>query len=91
MKEGIHPEYKEANVTCACGAAFKMASTRGSFVVDVCSQCHPFFTGRERMLDTAGRIEKFRKKYEATPKIDTVAKKKAKADKAAARAAAREE
>ena len=91
MKEGIHPEYKEAAITCACGASFKMASTRGPFTVDVCSQCHPFFTGRERMLDTAGRVEKFRKKYEATPKIDVAAKKKAKAEKAAARAAAREE
>jgi large subunit ribosomal protein L31 len=48
MKEGIHPEYKEANVTCACGAAFKMASTRGSFTVDVCSQCHPFSRRRRR-------------------------------------------
>jgi large subunit ribosomal protein L31 len=64
MKDGIHPEYKDAVITCACGASYKTGSTRGSFTVDVCSNCHPFFTGKQRILDTAGRVERFRKKYE---------------------------
>jgi len=69
MKAGIHPEYKEALITCACGASYKTGSTRGTFTVDVCSACHPFFTGKQRILDTAGRVERFRKKYEKnTPK-----------------------
>jgi large subunit ribosomal protein L31 len=59
MKEGIHPKYTDATITCACGQAWKTASTKGSFSVDVCSNCHPFFTG-----NTAGRVERFRKKYE---------------------------
>lgn len=64
MKQGIHPNYKEATITCACGASYLTGSTRGSFTVDICSACHPFFTGKQRMLDTAGRVERFRKKYE---------------------------
>lgn len=64
MKEGIHPKYTEATISCACGMQWKTASTKGSFSVDVCSNCHPFFTGKQRMLDTAGRVERFRKKYE---------------------------
>jgi large subunit ribosomal protein L31 len=64
MKAGIHPDYKDAVITCACGASYKTRSTRGSFTVDVCSNCHPFFTGKQRILDTAGRVERFRKKYE---------------------------
>jgi large subunit ribosomal protein L31 len=79
MKEGIHPEYKDAPVTCACGAQYQTKSTRGAFTVDVCSACHPFFTGRQRSLDTAGRVERFRKKYEKV----TVDPKVAKAEKAA--------
>ena len=62
-KAGIHPAYSAAQVTCACGAAFTMASTRGNFAVDICSQCHPFYTGKQKLLDTAGRIERFQKKY----------------------------
>ncbi len=64
MKEGIHPAYKAATIGCACGASYKTASTRGNFTIDVCSACHPFFTGKQRILDTAGRVERFRKKYE---------------------------
>jgi large subunit ribosomal protein L31 len=64
MKAGIHPDYKDAVITCACGASYKTGSTRGTFTVDVCSNCHPFFTGKQRILDTAGRVERFRKKYE---------------------------
>jgi large subunit ribosomal protein L31 len=63
MKEGIHPEYQEAAVTCACGNAFKTRSTKGSFAVDICAECHPFYTGKQKLLDSAGRIERFTKKY----------------------------
>lgn len=63
MKD-IHPEYQDATVNCACGNVIQTRSTRGSFSVDVCSACHPFFTGKQRMMDTAGRVERFRKKYE---------------------------
>ncbi len=62
-KAGIHPAYSAAQVTCACGATFTMASTRGNFAVDICSACHPFFTGKQKLLDTAGRIERFQNKY----------------------------
>ncbi|GBE01262.1 50S ribosomal protein L31 [bacterium BMS3Bbin06] len=63
MKEGIHPEYKETEVVCACGAAFTTRSIKPKLQVDICSNCHPFFTGKQKMLDTEGRVEKFRKKY----------------------------
>jgi large subunit ribosomal protein L31 len=62
-KAGIHPAYSAAQVTCACGATYTMASTRGGFAVDICSSCHPFYTGKQKLLDTAGRIERFQKKY----------------------------
>ncbi len=68
MKEGIHPEYAEATITCACGASFTTRSTAGSYTVDICSECHPFYTGKQRIVDTAGRVEKFRRKYENLPK-----------------------
>jgi large subunit ribosomal protein L31 len=63
MKPGIHPDYVEATVTCACGNSFKVGSTRPVLKVDVCSKCHPFFTGQQRILDTAGRVERFRKRF----------------------------
>jgi large subunit ribosomal protein L31 len=64
MKANIHPEYKESNVKCAsCGTVFKMRSTRGDMNVDICSGCHPFFTGTQRMIDAAGRVDRFKKKY----------------------------
>ena len=63
MKAGIHPEYLEATVTCACGNTFKTRSTKGSFNVDICAECHPFYTGKQKLLDSAGRIERFNKKY----------------------------
>jgi large subunit ribosomal protein L31 len=63
MKEGIHPEYLDAAVTCACGNSFKTRSTKGSFNVDICAECHPFYTGKQKLLDSAGRIERFTKKY----------------------------
>ncbi len=64
MKQGIHPEYSEVNVTCSCGSTFKTRSTAGrDLTLDVCSECHPFFTGKQKILDTAGRVDKFRQKY----------------------------
>lgn len=64
MKEGIHPNYPAARVTCACGTTFVTRSTRGDFQVDVCSKCHPFYTGTMKLIDTAGRVDRFRKRYE---------------------------
>ncbi|MBI5726020.1 MAG: 50S ribosomal protein L31 [Planctomycetes bacterium] len=64
MKDKIHPEYKEVNVRCACGYTFKTRSTMGhDFQVDICSNCHPFYTGKQKYVDTAGRVEKFQKKF----------------------------
>jgi len=63
MKAGIHPNYMEATVTCACGNSFTVGSTKPQLRVDVCSRCHPFFTGQQRILDTAGRVERFRRRF----------------------------
>ncbi len=63
MKEKLHPQYTEATVTCACGNTFKVGSTKKVLKVDVCSKCHPFYTGQQRILDTAGRVERFRKRF----------------------------
>ncbi len=64
MKADIHPEYNEIEVTCSCGNKFKTSSTRGKVLtLDVCSECHPFYTGKQKVLDTAGRVDKFRQKY----------------------------
>ena len=66
MKASIHPEYAEITVTCSCGNQFTTRSTVGrDLSVDVCSNCHPFYTGKQKMVDTAGRVDKFRKKYAA--------------------------
>ena len=58
-----HPHYRPARITCACGAVHETFSTRGDFGIDICSNCHPFFTGKQKLLDTAGRIDRFNKKY----------------------------
>ena len=64
MKTDIHPDYKEITVTCSCGNVFKTGSTMGKDLhLDVCSECHPFYTGKQKVVDTAGRIEKFNQKY----------------------------
>ena len=64
MKEGIHPAYKETKVTCSCGNSFETRSTLGHELhVEVCSVCHPFYTGKQKLVDTGGRVEKFRQKY----------------------------
>ena len=62
-KKGIHPDYKPATITCACGQVYETFSVRGSFAVEICSNCHPFFTGKQKLLDTAGRVERFQRKY----------------------------
>ena len=63
MKQGIHPEYRECAITCTCGAVYHTRSTRASLHVEICANCHPFFTGQQKLVDTAGRVEKFRRKY----------------------------
>jgi len=63
MKKGIHPDYITTNVTCACGNEFKTKSLKASIILDICSACHPFYTGSEKVVDTAGRIDKFNKRY----------------------------
>ena len=63
MKEGIHPEYREAVVTCSCGATYHTRSTKGSFQVAICANCHPFYTGQQKLVDTQGRVERFRARY----------------------------
>ena len=63
MKKGIHPKYKEVTITCACGAEYSTRSTRNSYKIEICSACHPFFTGKEKLVDSAGRIERFNRKY----------------------------
>jgi len=67
MKDGIHPEYPPATIACACGNTFVTRSTRGDFQVDVCAACHPFYTGTQKLLDTAGRVDRFRKRYQTKP------------------------
>ncbi len=63
MKSSIHPAYKAATVTCACGSVIETRSTVQKIHVEICSDCHPFYTGKQKLMDTAGRVEKFRKKY----------------------------
>ena len=63
MKEGIHPKYEKATVSCTCGNTFETRSTRGEIRTEICSECHPFYTGKEKMLDTAGRVDRFLRKY----------------------------
>ena len=63
MKDKIHPKYVETTVTCGCGTTFKTRSTRPKIAVEICSQCHPFYTGKQKFVDTAGRVEKFRRRF----------------------------
>jgi large subunit ribosomal protein L31 len=67
MKPGIHPDYKKAVVTCVCGNTFETRSTAGNLHVEICSACHPFFTGKQKLVDSAGRVERFNKKYGKKP------------------------
>nr|MBU1327935.1 50S ribosomal protein L31 [Candidatus Omnitrophota bacterium] len=68
MKDKIHPEYKEATITCACGEVIHTRSTKQNLRVEICSKCHPFFTGKQKFVDSAGRVEKFLKKYKKEEK-----------------------
>jgi len=63
MKKGIHPSYKKCEVTCVCGNAFVTRSTVNQIKLEICSECHPFFTGKQKMIDSTGRVERFNKKY----------------------------
>ena len=63
MKSGIHPEYIDADIRCACGNVIKTKSTAGNMSVDICSNCHPFFTGKQKLVDTGGRVDRFNKRF----------------------------
>lgn len=81
MQADIHPEYYETKVSCGCGNSFTTRSTRKELKVDICNQCHPFYTGKLKFVDTAGRIEKFKNKFAASGYASLKKGKKAKADK----------
>lgn len=85
-----HPQYQPTKITCSCGALYDTYSTRGDFQVEVCSACHPFYTGKQKLLDTAGRVERFNKKYNrnTTPAADAPAADAPAADAPAADASA---
>lgn len=85
MKEGIHPKYNVCQVLCACGNSFTTRSTKESIKVDICSACHPFYTGKQKILDTEGRLEKFKKKFSATE--GKMVERKPKVKKAASKVA----
>lgn len=63
MKSGIHPEYKETTITCACGNVIKTRSTKENIRVEICSKCHPFYTGKQKLVDTGGRVDRFKKRF----------------------------
>ena len=63
MKQGIHPQYKQTTIRCACGEVIETSSTKENLRVDICSKCHPFFTGKQKLVDTGGRVDRFKKRY----------------------------
>jgi len=71
LKPGIHPEYKETTITCACGEVIHTRSTKQNIRIEICSKCHPFFTGKQKLVDTTGRVEKYRRKYKITEKLES--------------------
>ena len=75
MKQGIHPEYSEATISCVCGNVIKTKSTKKEIKVEICSQCHPFITGKQKIIDTAGRVERFNRRYASQDKIGKTTKK----------------
>ncbi len=87
MKDGIHPAYQAAPVSCACGNKFETRSTRTELQVDVCAACHPFYTGKHRLMDTQGRVDRFRRKYAGNAAVAAVADAVAAAAAGAAAAA----
>ena len=66
MKDGIHPKYQDCQVTCGCGNSFTTRSTKPKIAVEVCAKCHPFYTGNQKLVDAAGRVDKFNKKFQGT-------------------------
>ena len=72
MKNDIHPEYGHATITCGCGNSWETRSTKSELHIEICSQCHPFFTGEQRIVDTAGRVERFRRRYGITENTDDI-------------------
>src|ERR671936_1318315 len=84
MKQGIHPEYQIATVHCACGNTFQTRSTRSELRVEICSNCHPFYTGKQKLVDTGGRVERFQRRYAKQQADQAVAAKAREADRAAA-------
>ncbi len=85
MRENIHPAYPTSKVHCACGATWETRSTGGDLHLDICSNCHPFFTGKQKLIDTQGRIDRFQKKYANSPKAPPKKAKAAPEKKPAAR------
>jgi len=71
MKKDIHPKYEKATISCACGNSFETGSIKKNMKVEICSACHPFFTGKQKIIDTAGRVERFNKKYNLTNDEDS--------------------
>ena len=71
MKKDIHPKYGKATISCACGNSFETGSTKKNMKVEICSACHPFFTGKQKIIDTAGRVERFNKKYNLSNNEDS--------------------
>lgn len=71
MKKDIHPKYEKATMSCACGNSFETGSTKKNMKVEICSACHPLFTGKQKIIDTAGRVERFNKKYNLTNDEDS--------------------
>jgi large subunit ribosomal protein L31 len=76
MKDKIHPNYVESTITCSCGNSWKTRSTKETVHLDICGKCHPFFTGEQRIVDTAGRVERFRRRFEKTQQMQAAAAKK---------------
>ena len=76
MKENIHPEYVETTVVCGCGETFKTRSTKPKIVVEICSKCHPFYTGEQKLVDTTGKVERFRRRYEKKAEASEMAAQK---------------
>jgi len=83
MKSGIHPKYHVVTVTCACGETFQTRSTNPELRLEICSKCHPFFTGKQKLIDSAGRVERFEKRYKAT--VAAAAPQAAKVSRSASR------
>ena len=76
MKTDIHPEYVEATVRCSCGNTFQTRATKPEIIVELCSNCHPFYTGKQKLVDAGGRVERFRRRYEGKPKPSAIRKRR---------------